>query len=127
MPPLPKLGGAFINVPLPRTLVLLHLQDILISPEDFATVSLPLLAFARFVNCGPETAEAIETLVATCPKLERNGCVWSSGKMEPPVSAQGHKLAHAEVRQLARLIKFPCDDLAGLSLEGIMDVLERGY
>ena len=121
MPPFPHLGMALSACPvsLPESLVLLHLSDVLVDPESVAGLSLPRLVFLRLVNCGPDARAAADTLANHCPALTRDGCCIRA-EFETP------KLPCDATRLWARHARFPDKDLAGLSLDGVLNVLECG-
>ena len=123
LPPLPRLASAFINVRLPKTLVMLHLQDIVVHPEDFADSQLPELVLLRLVHCGPRSHEVAEFLVGTCPKLEPAGCLVSLSNR--PLLPEEDVPSARRVR--AKWQRFPRADLANSSLDRVIDVLEQGY
>lgn len=137
LPPLPRLGTTFTDgsVELPRSLVMLHLQDIHVAPADLETCALPELVLLRLIGCGPEaqaTADAMRASVAkvcTCPKLTGEGVVvvesetsfncYSYPKFEGPDATVN------AARNFAKYTKFPLEDLSGLRLAGVVDVLDR--
>ena len=121
MPPFPHLGTALSACPvsLPESLVLLHLSDMLVDPESVAGLSLPRLVFLRLVNCGPDARAAADTLALHCPTLTRDGCCIRA-EFETP------KLPSDAARLWARHARYPNKDLAGLSLDGVLNVLECG-
>ena len=105
-----------------RAQVMLHLQDMVVAPEDFAACELPNLVFLRLICCGDRSPEAVEALLASCPKLTREGCICFRGPGDP-VGDDGPNKSRA----IARRFRFPEEDLAGCSLAGVIDALERGY
>jgi hypothetical protein len=126
MPPFPRLGTALADpsVGLPEGLVMLHLSDMLIDPSEVLGIALAHLTFVRFVACGPDAQAAADTLATQCPALTSQGCCvreWT-GPNATPVPRDAPNAA----RLRARLYRHPQEPLAGLSLEGVLDVLERG-
>lgn len=123
LPRLPRLGKSFQATPLPRTLVMLELKEIVVAPSDFAGCELPALALVRLKHCkdehGPDLQkDTIEELCMACPKLEPSGCVADEHRFEPK---------HSSKLQQARVCNYPAEHIGGLSLEGVLDALERGY
>ena len=123
MPPLPRLGDAFVNAAPPRSLVMLHLQDIVVTPEDFSSCELPELRFCRLINAGEDAKIAKDALVAACPKLTGEACV----VRDEPLDDATIKEAVDGARLRAKHHYFPTRDLSGLSLDGVLDVLQLGY
>lgn len=123
LPPLPSIGGTLCHASLPRGLVMLHLGDIVVQPEDVAAVSLPQLALVRLVHCGPAAPAAAQALAANCPKLTEAGCVVLADRDCPKIADD----APARERKRATFMRYPTEDLTGLSFDGVIDVLERGY
>ena len=124
MPPLPPLGATLRIVPLPRTLVFLHLQDMVVTPDVFDALpwDLPELRMVRLFHCGCEASGAIGSLRTYAPKLELANCILVEG----PERVSHHK--DAPSRTHAKHGRFPSCDLAGLSAEGIIDALvTQGY
>lgn len=68
---LPALAGALTRTPLPSSLVLLQLQNILVTPSDFDECHLPELTLVRLLGCGPAALEVARQLAESerCPKL----------------------------------------------------------
>ena len=101
---------------------MLHLQDIVVMPEDFATTQLPLLRLVRFANAGVAAPAALEALRLKCPKLEERGCVSYKDPSSVFDAKANETLSKREregtlpKRERARLFGFPDSDLAGLSL-----------
>jgi hypothetical protein len=116
LPPLPKLGRALANVALPRSLIMLHLQDIIVCPEDVAMVELPELAFVRLVHCGPDAHAAIDTLISLCPKLKT--CICKDKIPDGLEHCGGSRV---------NFFGFPRSELTGLSATGLLKAIENGY
>ena len=126
MPPLPSISHVFTHTPLPPTLVMLHLQDVNVTPEDLAPCQLPNLVFLRLVSCGPYSYAAARTLCSNCPQLSLEGCVVKRTTDDRDADVIGRE-RNRELRHVARLYHFPKAGIQGLSLDGVLDVLERGY
>ena len=122
MPPFPSLLGAFEQCRLPTSLVMLHLQDIIVQPTDFAACHLPELALLRMIDCGDQAAESAHAMRLTCPKLTPAGCIITG-------DTTGYFKLTQETHPRVKAVHccFPADDLHGLSLDGVIDVLVRGY
>lgn len=127
LPPLPRLYGAFDVVRPPASLVLLHLQDMLVSPEDFGNCELPNLCFLRLVGCGARAAVAGASLVgsAIAPRLRTDGVV-TRGLADDYLRKLPDETPN-KARVWAGLYRYPQEDLGGLGLSGVLDALERGY
>jgi len=140
LPPLPHLGATFTDgsVELPRTLVMLHLQDIHVSPPALETCALPELVLLRLIGCGPDaqaTADAMRASAAAdgcaCPRLTEEGVVLvesenSSYNSYAYPKFEGPDAAANAARNLSKYTKFPLGDFeAGMSLSGVVDVLDR--
>ena len=132
MPPFPRLGTALSDpaIGIASSLVMLHLSDILVDTEsvsDILGLSLPRLTFVRFVHCGPDAQAAADALVSQCAALTSDGCVVRAEReMDRALQEQCAPNAPGSIRVRARHLGFPTGDLAGLSLDGVLRVLERG-
>ena len=79
----------------------------------------------RLVNCGPWAQAALEDMCARLPMLSANGCVIIEERFQVE-DGLDKKSPHYE-RTRAKRTRFPSEDLAGLDLDGVVSVLERGY
>jgi hypothetical protein len=98
-------------------------SDVVVESDDVAGSGLPHLAFLRLLRCGPSADALAEQLVITCPELTSEGCVVCADGVLKHVS---NDLPCAS-RTRAKHSRFPQEELAGCSLGGVLDALERGY
>ena len=84
---------------------------------------LPHLVFLRLVACGSSAQLAARTLRSNCRQLSHEGCVVRAVDDRDIIERERNR----ELRHVAKLYHFPKADIEGLSLAGVLDVLERGY
>ena len=126
-PPLPRLQAAFQQPKgLPRSLVMLHLGDILVAPEDFIGVDLPNLVLVRLVNGGLRAAATSAALLDNdkCPKLTARGIIHRGIKISSD-SVPARTLKEHSPWRFALEFQTPRGSLAGLSLDGVVKVLQE--
>ena len=133
LPPFPSLGNSFQQFPLPESIVFLHLQDIIVGPENFDGVRLPNLLFLRLVCCGggEMTWRELAASDAICPKLTPRGCVCRelTGEERPPKKETTSEKNKEKQTPLYYTMhhRYPRSDLAGLSFDDVIVALEDGH
>ena len=118
IPDFPRLGSSFSRVQLPKSLRLLHLEDIVVDESCFATCDLPELCLLRLINCGDQAMDAAHELVRRCPKLNLEGCVVPTAEDPLP------KLdSNTPVTTRAKIHQFPLSDVSSLSFKELLGAL----
>ena len=122
LPPLPLLGDALLGVEVPRSLVLLHLEDIIVGADDVSSCELPKLKLLRLLCCGSGAQAAADALLGSSPLLTREGCEVHAG-LRTRVGVTAPDWSILSTRRQANIRQFPTRSVAGLSLAQIVDQL----